>query len=128
VWSGYSNPFTIAPWYQASDGPPLRIELPDVLDPQTLRSLKPNVAFRVPSRLFKLLGNSPEDLLKGTDTQGSGGPDLQWLCGFNIPIITICAFIVLNLFLVLFNLIFWWIFIIKICIPLPRPRASPPPP
>ncbi len=128
VWSGYSNPFTIAPWYQANDGPPLRIELPDVLDPQTLRSLKPNVAFRVPSRLFKLLGNSPEDLLKGIDRKGSGGPDLEWLCGFNIPIITICAFIVLNLFLVLFNLIFWWIFIIKICIPLPRPRASPPPP
>lgn len=125
VWSAYSNPFTIAPWYHPSDGPPLRIELPDVLDPQTLRSLRPNVAFRVPPRLFKLLGNSPEDLLKGKDRKGAGGPGLQWLCGFNIPIITICAFIVLNIFLMLFNLIFWWIFIIKICIPFPRSRPSP---
>ena len=69
IWSDYSNPFTIAPWYFASDGPPLRIELPDVLDPSALRQLKPNVAFRVPPRLFKLLGNKPEDLLKGNDAK-----------------------------------------------------------
>lgn len=126
VWSDYSNPFAIAPWYQSCDGPPLRIELPDLLTPQSLASLKPNVAFRVPSRLFKLLGNSPEDLLKGTDSKGTDGPDLQWLCGFNVPIISICAFMVLNLFLMLFNLIFWWIFMVKICIPLPRSRPAAP--
>jgi hypothetical protein len=127
VWSDYSNPFTIAPWYQASDAPPVRIELPDVFDPQTLRFLRPNVAFRVPPRLFKLLGNKPDDLLRGIDKQSGGSDDQAWLCGFNIPIISICAFLVLNIFLAVFNLIFWWIFIIKICIPLPRSRPSPPP-
>jgi hypothetical protein len=127
IWSDYSNPFTIAPWYQASNAPPIRIELPDVLDPQTLRSLRPNVTFRVPPRLFKLLGNRPEDLLKGIDKQSGSSDDQAWLCGFNIPIISICAFLVLNIFLTIFNLIFWWIFIIKICIPLPRSRPSPPP-
>ena len=128
VWSAPSNPFTIAPWYEPSDTPPLRIELPDLLDPQSLRSLKPNVTFQVPPRLFKLLSNTPEDLLKGKDNKGGQGPDLQWLCGFNIPIITICAFLVLNIVLGLFNLIFWWLFSVKICIPFPRPRPSPPPP
>ncbi len=28
----------------------------------------------------------------------SAGPAISWICGFNIPIITICAFIVLNIF------------------------------
>jgi len=123
IWSDYSNPFTIAPWYTNTDAPPLRIDLPDVLDPKALQNLRPNVAFRVPPRLFNLLRNDPKDLLKGDDKSGSG-LGLGWICGFNIPIITICAFIVLNLFLQLFNLIFWWIFIIKICIPFPLKKSN----
>lgn len=123
IWSEYSNPFTIAPWYTNTDAPPLRIDLPDVLDPKALQNLRPNVAFRVPPRLFSLLGNDPEELLKGKANVGNG-LGLGWICGFNIPIITLCAFIVLNLFLQLFNLIFWWIFMIKICIPLPIKKSN----
>jgi hypothetical protein len=123
IWSDYSNPFKIAPWYTNTDSPPLRIDLPDVLDPKALQNLRPNVAFRVPPRLFNLLRNDPKDLLKGDDKSGSG-LGLSWICGFNIPIITLCAFIVLNLFLQLFNLIFWWIFIIKICIPFPIKKSN----
>jgi hypothetical protein len=123
IWSDYSNPFTIAPWYTNTNAPPLRIDLPDVLDPKALQNLRPNVAFRVPPRLFNLLRNDPKDLLKGDDKSGSG-LGLSWICGFNIPIITLCAFIVLNLFLQLFNLIFWWIFIIKICIPFPIKKSN----
>lgn len=123
IWSAYSNPFTIAPWYTNTDAPPLRIDLPDVLNPQALQNLKPNVAFRVPPRLFNLLRNDPKDLLAGNDNAGNGF-GLSWICGFNIPIITLCAFIVLNLFLQLFNLIFWWIFLIKICIPFPIRKSN----
>jgi hypothetical protein len=123
IWSDYSNSFKIAPWYTNTNAPPLRIDLPDVLDPKALQNLRPNVAFRVPPRLFNLLRNDPKDLLKGDDKSG-GGLGLSWICGFNIPIITLCAFIVLNLFLQLFNLIFWWIFIIKICIPFPIKKSN----
>jgi hypothetical protein len=42
------------------------------------------------------------------------------ICGFSIPIITICAFIVLQIFLVLFQLLFWWLPFIRICIPFPK--------
>jgi hypothetical protein len=48
------------------------------------------------------------------------GLTLGWICGFNIPLITICAFIVLNIFLSLFDLIFRWLFFIKICVPFPK--------
>lgn len=123
VWSSYSEPFTIAPWYASGDLPPLQIALPDVLDPNALKQLKPNIAFAVPRQLFNFLQtNDPKALLEGKGSNGSGGMVFDWICSFNIPIITLCAFIVLNIFLSLFNLIFQWMMFIKICIPLPRSK------
>ncbi len=82
--------------------------------------MKPNVAFQVPQPLFDLLAaNTPEDFLDGKAGQ-SVGAALDWICAFNIPIITLCAFIVLNIFLSLFDLIFRWLLFIKICIPVPK--------
>lgn len=114
-WSDYSEPFVIAPWYEGSGAPPTQVTLPEVGD---LKAIKPNVAFVVPPSLQGLMSGNPKDMLEGKGTPGSGG--LAWICGFNIPIITICAFIVLNIFLSLFDLIFRWLFFIKVCIPFPK--------
>jgi hypothetical protein len=121
IWSGYSEPFTIAPWYETADGAsaPVQIPLPDVTNRNLLKSLKPNVAFVVPPALNNLLGGNAKDLADGKG-DASPDPDLQWICAFSIPIITICAFIVLNIFLQLFDLIFRWLLFIKICIPFPK--------
>jgi hypothetical protein len=124
VWSDYSEPFTIAPWYAPSDAAPAVIPLPDAMDRNALKQLKPNVAFTVPKQLADFLnGNKPKDLVSGGGSNGSGGINLDWICSFSIPIITLCAFIVLNIFLSLFDLIFRWLMFIKICIPIPR-RSS----
>ncbi len=121
VWSDYSQPFTIAPWYENTELPPVQVALPDVLNRDTLKQLKPNVAFSVPSQLFNFLQqNDPKKLMDGSGSDGGGGVTLDWICGFSIPIITLCAFIVLNIFLQLFDLIFRWLLFIKICIPFPR--------
>ncbi len=124
LWSNYSEPFVIAPWYEGSGAPPAQIALPDVTNPGLLKSLKPNVAFLVPPALQSLFNVSPKDMLAG-----KGKPDnsltLGWICGFNIPTITICAFIVLNIFLSLFDLIFGWMFSVKICIPYPKKKPQP---
>ena len=101
------------------------MNLPDVTDPNYLKNLKPNVSFTVPAGLFNLLNrNSPDDFIKGSASQ-SGGVVLDWICSFNIPVITICAFIVLNIFLSLFDLFLHWMMFIKICIPFPRPKPGP---
>ncbi len=121
VWSGYSEPFAIAPWYAPSDAPPAVIPLPDVLDRNALKALKPNVAFAVPKKLMDVLQGDPKDLMEGKGG-GSSGVALDWICSFSLPIITLCAFIVLNIFLQLFDLIFRWLLFIKICIPIPRRR------
>ena len=122
-WSAYTEPFVIAPWYEGSGAPPVQIALPDVTDRNLLRSLKPNVAFELPPALQNLLLGNPKDLLEGKPS-GGGQFTIGWICSFSLPIITICAFICLNIFLSLFDLIFRWMFFIKICIPFPKRSES----
>lgn len=120
VWSAPSDPFKIAAWYENGKVPPVPILLPRITR-DNVKKLRPNVAFQVPGNLFDMLTkNAPKDFLDGKAKEGGLG--LDWICGFNIPIITICAFIVLMIFLVLLNFVFWWLPFIRICIPIPRSR------
>jgi hypothetical protein len=120
VWSSPSEPFTIAPWYDS--GPPVEIALPGL---DNLRSLKPNVSFSMPESLFNVLqANNLKDLTGGSGGQGGPGIGLHWICSFSIPVITFCAFIVLNIFLSLFDIIFRWLLFIKICLPVPAPASD----
>ena len=122
VWSAPTAPFTIVPWFEPSGAPPTRVQLPEAT-PESLAKLKPNVAFMVPASLQSVIAGlkvkKPLDVSKG-DVSLS----MDWLCGFNIPIITLCAFIVLSIFLSLLNLIFWWLPLVKICIPIPKSSPS----
>jgi hypothetical protein len=118
VWSDPSDPFVIAAWYEGAGAPPVQIPLPDPSDKALMQALKPNVAFVVPPSLQSLLSGATKDLLAGNG--GSSSLGLTWICAFNIPIITICAFLVLNIFLTLFNLVFGWLFFMKICLPFPK--------
>ncbi len=114
VWASESEPFRILPWWE-NDGPAARIALPNITD---FRKVKPNVAFEVPPNIANLLQG---DMKKLKDGEGStSGLGLGWICSFSLPIITLCAFIVLSIFLSLFDLIFRWMAFIKICIPVPK--------
>jgi hypothetical protein len=102
------------------------VSLPDI-DAESVKNIRPNVAFALPPKLANLLNRtSPENLMKG-DASLSNNPNLGWICSFSLPIITLCAFIVLNIFLGLFNLIFQWMFYIKICLPFPKFNSPPKP-
>jgi hypothetical protein len=121
VWAPWSDQFRILPWW-AGDAPPTRVSLPNTFDRQVLKSMKPGVSFALPPPLAKLLNGDPKKLRDGEQSGGGGDFDIAWLCSFSIPIITLCAFIVLNIFLRLFDLIFKWMLFIKICIPIPKRR------
>lgn len=117
-WSAPSAEFRIAPWFATGPGPTPVVPLPDPF--KGLGQFKPNVAFALPPAISDIVHrNTPEKLLEGKGSRG-GGLGLGWLCGFNIPLITLCAFIVLSIFLSLFNIIFWWLAFIRICIPIPK--------
>lgn len=120
-WSAPSEVFTIAPWWES--GPVHTIQLPDL---KALKGLKPNVAFALPPDLANLLNRSSAKKLK--DGEGStDGLELGWICSFSLPSITLCAYIILNIFLSLFDLIFQWLFYIKICLPFPKKLLPPAP-
>jgi len=127
IWSEeYSEPFVIAPWYEGA-GTPTQIPMPDLTDRDLLKSLKPNVSFVLPPSLQCMLSGSPKDMMEGTfNKKCKGGNDdgngvsLGWICSFSLPIITLCAFICLNIFLSLFDLFFRWMLFLKICIPFPK--------
>jgi hypothetical protein len=124
VWSQYSDAFRIAAWHESSDRVHPPIPLPDPTS-AFLKAAKPNCSFQVPANLMSAMqGTSMSGLMSGS----GGGPSLKldWICGFNIPLITICAFIVLNIFLSLLNIIFFWLPFIKICIPFPSISNSSP--
>ena len=128
VWSDYSDPFRIAAWYESSGRATAPVPLPDPIDRNFLKSAKPNSSFAVPSGLMGAMqGATLSGLSSGTPPGGGNGGGLTWICSFSIPLITICAFFVLNIFLSLLNMVFFWMAFIKICIPFPAPAAPTPP-
>ena len=119
AWCTASPPFRLKPWYESGDAPPIQIELPS-LSVEAMSKLKPNVAFKVPPELQQFMDKlNLKDALDGK-VKKSLNVSFGMICGFSIPLITICAFIVLQLFLVLFNILFFWLAYIRICIPFPK--------
>lgn len=120
-WTTASEPFEIIPWHESSPAPPIKVELPEI-NRETLQKLRPNVAIKVPPSLQKFMdGMTMKGLLAGSVPKGEGG--FGMICSFSIPIITICAFIVLQIFLTLLQIVFWWLPFVKICIPFPKPKS-----
>lgn len=117
-WSGYSEPFRILEWWEG-DGPNTRISLPSM---DQLRKMKPNVTFAVPPSISSILQGDMKKLGKGEEP--GRGMEIGWLCSFSIPIITLCAFIVLHIFLSLLDFIFRWMMWIKICVPIPKSKQE----
>ena len=118
-WSQPSARFGIVPWWESGGGGPLHtITLPDI-DADSVKQIRPNVAFALPPKLAALLkNNTPKKFMDGEAE--IGGVGIGWICSFSIPIITLCAFIVLNIFLALLHIVFQWLFYIKICLPYPK--------
>jgi hypothetical protein len=116
VWGGYSERFRIRPWWDG-DAPPVRIDLPKLAD---LKKIKPGVSFAMAPEIANLLKGDMKKLRDGDAQMNTLG--IGWICSFSIPIITLCAFIVLSIFLALFDLIFWWLLWIKVCIPYPKKK------
>lgn len=115
VLSAPSAAFTLAPFFDP-DAPtrPVRISLP--IDPSIagLRKFKKNVTFALSGALRQKMVQA--GALKDDKLAPSSDLDCPGL-SFSIPIITICAMILLFLMIGLLNLVFWWLPFVKICIP-----------
>ena len=124
VLSDPSHPFTFAKVFDP-DAPArhLRIELPSI-KLKDLRKYKRGIGMQMSPELNDVVNRLDFGQIKGifNDNKfvtGGSAIGIAYICSFSIPIITICAFIVLFIFLILLNIVFWWLPFIRICFPIP---------
>jgi hypothetical protein len=126
VLSDASEPFLLASFFDA-DAPqrPLRVSLPIDTTPAGLRKYDRNVAFLLSNELRKQMSRvkGMKELMDG-DVGDPGGIDISVICSLSIPIITICALIVLMLMVSLLNIVFWWLPFFILCFPVPSLKAK----
>jgi hypothetical protein len=123
---------------------PIRIALPVDTSPAGLRKFDKNTAFMISDvlcgQLQRLKGITFGDLVLSvlpwpfhkdlsTDAKDLGpcadqGVQLGMICTFSLPIITICALILLMVIVLLFEFIFHWIPLFIMCFPLPGFKAK----
>jgi hypothetical protein len=139
-------PFQMAGFFDP-DAParPIRIPLPLDTTPAGLRKFDKNTAFLVSDVLcgqmtrLKSLGLIdliravlPWPLHKDLDVPDKGpckdgsGIDIGMLCSISIPIVTICALVLLMVIVSLLDLIFRWIPYFILCFPLPKLKGKSP--
>jgi hypothetical protein len=147
VVSEPTPPFEIAGFFD-SDAParPIRIGLPIDTTPAGLRKFDKNTAFVISDTLCgqirRIKGMTFADLVLSVlpwpfhkDLPGSdsgpckkGGIELGMICSLSIPIITLCALILLIIMVTLLDIIFRWFPFFILCFPLPKLAAKFKPP
>jgi len=145
VMSDPTEPFQMAGFFDP-DAParPIRIGLPIDTTPGGLRKFDKNTAFLISDTLCgqigRIRGLTLGDLvlsvlpwpfhkdLPSLDSDGApcknAGISLGMICSLSIPIITLCALILLIIMVTLFDFIFRWLPFFFICFPLPGLKAK----
>lgn len=115
--------FELAPFFDPeAPGRNIRVGLPVDVSIAGLRKFKKNVGFIMSKELndkVEAFKGKEKDVLDDNASVGSAGIDIGWICSFSLPIITLCAFILLMIIVILLNIVFWWIPLLKICFPIP---------
>jgi hypothetical protein len=139
VVSESTEPFAMAGFFDP-DAParPVRIGLPVDTTPAGLRKFDKNTAFMISDVLCSQIDRAkglglgdlvrsvlPWPLHKDLDVPDTGpckedGLSMGMICSLSIPIITICALILLMIMVSLLDIIFRWIPFFIMCLPLPK--------
>ena len=120
--SAPSQAFQLATFFDP-DAPArqIRIQMPVDTSVKGLRKFPRAVSFLISDQLrrqmSRIQGIKLEDLDNG-DIGDEGGFSLGMICSLSIPIITICALILLMIIVFVLNIVFWWIPFFRICLPL----------
>jgi hypothetical protein len=125
VVSDPTGEFTIAPFYDM-DAPvrPVLITLPANLGLKDLRRFRKGVSFVLSEQLQKQMSRvkSLKDALDKNIGEGQQF-DIGVICSFSIPIITIVALILIMMIVGLLNLVFMWMPLLRICVPIGKAKS-----
>ena len=140
VVSAPTRLFQMAPFFYP-DAPtrPIRIPMPVDISPAGLRKFQKNTGFVISDMLCgkikKIRKMSLGDLVlsvlpwpfhKDLPDPGDTGPcekdglGFGIICSLSIPIVTLCALIILMIMVALFDLFFRWLPFLFLCLPLPK--------
>lgn len=127
-WGPASEPIVIAPHFDPFGGRPVQIEIPSLKAlgkmlgglsaAQLARRGGTPVAFRQPGQQPMVGGDPPKVI---------GNMPLNLICSFGIPLITICAYLMLSIALILLfplKFTFSFLFSLKFCVPIPGPEED----
>jgi hypothetical protein len=119
--SAPSRPFLLAPFHDP-DAParPVRIVLPVDTSPGGLRKFPRNVATVLSAELRKQIQRVSEETLREGSVGPPGAIGFGMVCQLSLPIITICALILLLIIVAILNIVFFWMPLFKICAPVPK--------
>jgi hypothetical protein len=122
IVSERTDMFKIAPFFDP-DAParPIRITMPADTSIAGLRKYTRSVGIEMSKELRRQISRVA-DAKKALDGELSGELqlDLGVICSFSIPIITIVALLLLMIFVILLNIVFWWLPFFRICFPIKR--------
>jgi hypothetical protein len=126
VISPPSQPFQLASYFD-SDAPARRIQVALPLDTTAagFRKFDKGVAFLMSDELRNQMARVPSlSALSSGDISGAGAVGVGWICSFSIPIITICAMILLFVIVIALNIVFFWLPFFRICLPVPTLKGK----
>jgi hypothetical protein len=122
VLSAPSRPFRLGGFHDP-DAParPVRIPMPVDTSPGGLRKFPKNVSVVLSAELRRQMHQVSEKTLREGETE-TPPPAIGFgmICQLSIPIITICALLLLMVLVVILNLVFFWVPLFKICLPVPK--------
>jgi hypothetical protein len=119
--SAPSRSFRLAGFHDP-DAParPVRIVMPVDTSPGGLRRFPRNVSVVLSNELRRQLDRVTEDTLRTGDPADPSPISFGMVCQLSIPIISICALALLMVLVVILNIVFFWIPLFKVCLPVPE--------
>ncbi len=132
-------PFKMASFFDPdAPGRPVTIPMPLDVSPAGLRKFNKNTSFMISDmlcgKLKKMRKTTLGDLVLSVlpwpfhkdlpnpgDTKpcSKGGTGFGMICSFSIPIVTLCAMILLIIMVTLFDIFFRWLPLLFVCLPIP---------
>jgi len=116
-WGSPSKAFAVAAAFDPTASRPSLIEMPDLAD--ALQGAANGASFDMPPALANLANNvqSLDDFK--SQSRPPSGLGIRFICSFSLPVITICAMLMLSIMVGLLNLFMMWMPFVKICLPMP---------
>jgi hypothetical protein len=125
-WGLPSPLFAVATAFDPDASRPTLIEMPDIADAK--KGLAKGATFMLPPALADLVNGLTSQGAVNSMMSGSGPPavGIRFICSFSLPVIMICAMLLLSIVISLLNIFLQWMAWVKICLPVPAPKSPPP--